>query len=709
MAGNQLNQNRLKEITDSIEQGIQDLFQSDRYAQYLATMSRFHRYSVNNTMLIYLQKPDATLVAGFNKWRDQFARNVKKGEKGIKIIAPTPFRKKIEEEKLDPDTKLPMLDADGKVILEEKEIKIPLYKPVTVFDVSQTDGKPLPQLAADLTGNVQNYDVFMEALRRTSPVPIDMKPIADSTDGFFSRKDQRITIRAGMSEVQTISAAVHEIAHSKLHNTKAVPEDEEPAASKDRHTEEVEAESVSYAVCAYYGIATGENSFGYIAGWSKGKELQELRASLETINKTASELITGIDRHYAEICKERGIDSKAPAEQAEPEQGSALYLVNDAVYIHVQTTDDGYDFTVYSKNTMREVDGGQLDQPDISVFAACLEICKMQGIDQHSIQAAPLDMVETLQTAQTAQISAALHGTIVEAEIVPPVEEAPVFAASENGAMPDPTMSIEAMCAYGYTDSDMLPLSKERALELLDRDVPVYMLYDDNSAAMAFEAEDIQLYSGFLGVSREDWEQVRHDIPPMDAAVLQQKREQAFLNSTQDSFAIYQLRDNENTTSLQFMSMAYLEQHGVAPIRENYDLVYSAPLTVTGAQAERLEELYYTFNMERPADFRGHSLSVSDIVAMKQSGVVSCHYVDSFGYKELPWFLTQDNYLKNAEMQLEDDYGMIDGIVNNGKKEPEKSAAVQPEERPSVLEKLRKYQAESQQTVGKIKEQEQEL
>lgn len=197
----QTNKERLKDITDSIERGIQDLFQSDKYAEYLRTMSRFHKYSVNNTMLIYMQKPDATLVAGFNKWRDQFERNVMKGEKGIKIIAPTPFKKKIEQEKRDPDTNLPMLDADGKVITEEKEIKIPMFKPVTVFDVSQTDGKPLPQLASDLSGNVQSYEVFMEALRRSAPVPIEILPV-----------------REGMSEVQTVSAVVHEIAHSKLHN-----------------------------------------------------------------------------------------------------------------------------------------------------------------------------------------------------------------------------------------------------------------------------------------------------------------------------------------------------------------------------------------------------------------------------------------------------------------------------------------------------------
>ena len=313
MAEKQTNKDRMREIVDSIENGIKELFESDKYRQYLSTMSRFHRYSVNNTMLIYMQRPDATHVAGFNKWRNQFGRNVLKGEKGIRIIAPTPYKKKVEEIKTDPETNAPVLDADGKAIIEEKEIRIPMFKVVSVFDVSQTAGKPLPQLAADLSGNVQQYEVFMEALRRASPVPMEIKPVARDTDGFFSIKAQSITIRAGMSEVQTVCAAVHEIAHAKLHDYEHMTELADDGETilvpgeKSRNTEEVEAESISYAVCQYYGIETGENSFGYIATWSKGKELKELRASLETINKTASELITDIDRNFAEICKERGI------------------------------------------------------------------------------------------------------------------------------------------------------------------------------------------------------------------------------------------------------------------------------------------------------------------------------------------------------------------------------------------------------------------
>ena len=707
----QTNKERLKDITDSIERGIQDLFQSDKYAQYLRTMSRFHKYSVNNTMLIYMQKPDATLVAGFNKWRDQFERNVMKGEKGIKIIAPTPFKKKIEEQKLDPDTKLPMLDADGKVIMEEKEIKIPMFKPVTVFDVSQTQGKPLPQLASDLQGNVQNYEVFMEALRRASPVPIDFKPIRDGSDGFFSLDNQSITIREGMSEVQTVSAVVHEIAHSKLHNNVG---DEQ---QKDRNTEEVEAESISFAVCAYYGIATGENSFGYIAAWSKGKELKELRESLETINKTSSELITDIDRHYAQIMKEREAEVAAEAPVQEepvlqsPTKEEALYLVDDTVYLHVQPTDGGWDYSLYDKESKKLLDGGIIDTADIEsspvsslAGAVRTEVFAVQGMTPSKVVFEDLSILEELVAAQLPETeSVKTEGAEAIDEIARTVPEGMPVQAPDNGYMPDPSMSIAAMNAYGYTDENMLPLSKERALELMERDVPVYMLYDDNSEAMAFEPEDIQMFSGMFAVDRADWERVRDEIPPMDETLVRQKMEQAFHSSATDAYAIYQLKREDSTTDLRFMGSDWLQKKGLDPNRDNYDLIYTGRLYPSENRIDTLERLYHMLNTDHPEDFRGHSLSVSDIVALKEQGVVSYHYVDSIGYTELPNF--DKNYLKAAEMQLEDDYGMIDGIVNNGAKQPEQNqpvkAADDRSKRPSVLAKLRKLQAEDKQTAAR--------
>ena len=488
MADKPTNRERLQEITAGIEQGIKELFESEKYMRYLSVMSKFHRYSVNNTMLIYMQRPDATLVAGFNKWKNQFERHVKKGEHGITIIAPTPYKKKIEEMKRDPDTRAPILDADGKAVMEEKEIEIPMFRPVKVFDVSQTNGKPLPELASSLSGTVPHYEAFLEAVRRSAPVPIEFEPMAGNMDGYFSPDRQRIAIREGMSEVQTVSATVHEIAHSKLHNQKKIQIDndqqyqevelfEKPALfsngrishddlpegvycydlrgsdddpgfpicveervvvnhagsviltaplefseegrlyftdenglnfnggmltlsqflqeqKKDRRTEEVEAESISYAVCQYFGIQTGENSFGYIASWSKGKELKELRASLETINKTSCELINDIERHYKEICKERGIDLTA---KQEPEQADipqeALFLLNDATYLHIQPCDTGWDYTLYDKETMKELDGGQLDTPELSRSAAVQQICEGLELENPSVQDAPLSMI----------------------------------------------------------------------------------------------------------------------------------------------------------------------------------------------------------------------------------------------------------------------------------------------------------------------------
>ena len=669
MAEKQTNKDRMREIVDSIENGIKELFESDKYRQYLATMSRFHRYSVNNTMLIYMQRPDATHVAGFNKWRDQFGRNVLKGEKGIRIIAPTPYKKKVEEIKTDPETNAPMLDADGKAIIEEKEIRIPMFKVVSVFDVSQTAGKPLPQLAADLRGNVQQYEVFMEALRRASPVPMEIKPVAHDTDGFFSIKAQSITIRAGMSEVQTVCAAVHEIAHAKLHDYEHMTELADDGETilvpgeKSRNTEEVEAESISYAVCQYYGIETGENSFGYIATWSKGKELKELRASLETINKTASELITDIDRHFAEICKERGIDREnlAAAEQpsVEAQEAEKLYMVDNDKYIHVQRSDTGIDYTIYDAGSAKVLDGGVLDGIEQQLSAAALEICKLHNIgDAAPIRLAPLELLKDLQDANELPLGAAEQ--ITGAVAVPTdVADTMLPELEQATPMPDPTLTVDDMRSYGYLDGDMLPLSKDRALELLEHDITVYMLHPGNTEEMVFEAEDIIKHDGMFGVTRPDWDAVKGHIPPRDV-------EQRFLNSPTDSMAIYQLR-RDAPVELRFANLGSL---AAPPDPANYEAVYTREVYPDDDTSRILENFYYIFNDERPGDFVGHSLSVSDIVALKQDGKVSYHYCDSMGFQELPAFQKPENYLKAAEMSMEDDYGMIDGIINNGPKQP---------------------------------------
>ena len=758
------NRERLREITDGIEQGIKELFESEKYMRYLSVMSRFHRYSVNNTMLIYMQKPDATLVAGYNKWKDQFERHVKKGAHGITIIAPTPYKKKIEEQKLDTDTKAPILDKDGRIVTEEKEIEIPMFRPVKVFDVSQTDGKPLPELASSLSGNVPNYEAFMEALRRSAPVSITFEAMAADTDGYFSADHQKIAIRQGMSEVQTVSVTVHEIAHSKLHNQKKIqiandekyqeielfdkpglfsngriardnlPEgvycydlrgsDYDPGdpvcveervvvnhvgsvlltepleltedgrlmlteekglnftggfstlsqflqeQKKDRHTEEVEAESISYAVCKYFGIETGENSFGYIASWSQGKELKELRASLETINKTSGTLISDIEHHYKEICKERGIAPNAKKEpemavlDAEANQQEALFLIDDTTYLHIQPCDSGWDYTLYDAASMKELDGGQLDMPELSRMKAVLQICDDNDLDRDSVKYAPLSMIETLQEAAYQQMQAEASQMTASSQLPEAQEQ-----ALDEYPTPDEQVSTPDMQKYGYSYDGMLPVTRERALELDAAGLTVYVLHEDNTESMVFDPQEIMDHGGLFGVDREEWEK----SPQFHEKVTerqehQQEREQAFLSQNRDCFAIYQVT-RDDPQNVRFMNLDWLESHDVSVDRSNYDLIYTAPLSESGTVPEQLEKLYQQFNLEKPVDFHSPSMSVSDIVAIKQDGKVSCHYCDSVGFTQIPGFLPE-NPLKNAEMAVEDDYGMIDGIINNGTKEP---------------------------------------
>ena len=728
MADKPTNRERLQEITAGIEQGIKELFESEKYMRYLSVMSKFHRYSVNNTMLIYMQRPDATLVAGFNKWKNQFERHVKKGEHGITIIAPTPYKKKIEEMKRDPDTHAPILDADGKAVMEEKEIEIPMFRPVKVFDVSQTDGKPLPELASSLSGTVPHYEAFMEALRRSAPVPIEFEPMAGNMDGYFSSEQQRIAIREGMSEVQTVSAAVHETAHSKLHDPKKyeieqswkvvmdsgggtvrdfqsgfateveaeqfatemgwrfvdenrfewrleVQEDLTAVkqAAKNRNTEEVEAESISYAVCQYFGIQTGENSFGYIASWSKDKELKELRTSLEIINKTSCELINDIERNYKEICKERGIDLTAAPEpeqtspqaaeevsQPSAEYQEALLVLDDATYLHVQPCDTGWDYTLYDVATMKQMDGGQLDGPDMGRSAAVSHICKDLGLGDKSIKYAPLSMIETLYeqaSQQTAEAAAAL---------LPDAQE----QALDEYPMPDPVLTQDDLEKCGCLDSDLLPLSKERAYELMERDLTVYIIQEGENPVMAFDTADLDAHDGIFALPREEWEESpEFDKLVKDRMAHQEEREQAFLSHKGDCFAIYQVKHTDELRDIRYEGLEWLQSIGQTVQRDNYELVYTAPLLPSDLKGDTAEQLFYRFNNEHPADYRHPSMSVSDIVAIKRDGKVSCHYCDSFGFEQVPGFLP-DNPLKNAEMVVEDDYGMIDGIINNGPKEP---------------------------------------
>jgi antirestriction protein ArdC len=432
---------RMKEITDRLETGIQELFESERYKAYLTTMSKFHSYSFNNTLLIAMQ--GGQLVAGYNKWRDDFHRNVKKGEKAIKILAPAPFKAKKEVQKLDAQGR-PVMGKDGKPVTEVQEIQVPAFKIVSVFDVSQTEGEPLPSIGVEeLTGSVERYGEFFKALEQTSPVPIGFEDIPGGSHGYYHLTEKRIAIQEGMSELQTLKTAIHEIAHSKLHAIDPEAPAIEQADRPDSRTREVQAESVAYAVCQHYGLDTSDYSFGYVAGWSSGKDLKELKASLETIRATAHELITTIDGHLAQLQKERQAQQEQPqaapmeqaAEQPDPDsvfsklppeqqqemtdsvkamlqtlidadlkstgevsqetkeaaqaQGftiagdgtleqaeapqEAAYRLESSDYLYIQTSETGYDYTLYGPD-YKELDGGQLDNPDLSLAEAGKEI-----------------------------------------------------------------------------------------------------------------------------------------------------------------------------------------------------------------------------------------------------------------------------------------------------------------------------------------------
>ena len=432
---------RMKEITDRLETGIQELFESERYKAYLTTMSKFHSYSFNNTLLIAMQ--GGQLVAGYNKWRDDFHRNVKKGEKAIKILAPAPFKAKKEVQKLDAQGR-PVMGKDGKPVTEVQEIQVPAFKIVSVFDVSQTEGEPLPSIGVEeLTGSVERYGEFFKALEQTSPVPIGFEDIPGGSHGYYHLTEKRIAIQEGMSELQTLKTAIHEIAHSKLHAIDPEAPAIEQADRPDSRTREVQAESVAYAVCQHYGLDTSDYSFGYVAGWSSGKDLKELKASLETIRATAHELITTIDGHLAQLQKERQAQQEQPqaapleqaAEQPDPDsvfsklppeqqqemtasvkamlqtlidadlkstgevsQGTkeaaqvqgftiagdgtleqakapqeAAYRLESGDYLYIQTSETGYDYTLYGPD-YKELDGGQLDNPGLSLVEAGKEI-----------------------------------------------------------------------------------------------------------------------------------------------------------------------------------------------------------------------------------------------------------------------------------------------------------------------------------------------
>lgn len=534
---------RMKEITDKLEDGIRGIFDSEKYAEYLAAMSKFHNYSFNNTILIAMQ--GGTLVKGYSQWEKEFERHVKPGEKGIKIIAPAPFKVKQEVKKLDPQTRQPVIGADGKPVMEEKEVTIPAYKVVTVFDVSQTEGKELPSIGVNtLTGDVEHFKDVLSALEKVSPVPIGFEDIKGSAHGYYSLAEKRIAIQENMSQLQTLKTAIHEIAHAKLHDIDLNAPKEEREKLPDQRTREVQAESVAYTVCQHYGLDTSDYSFGYVAGWSTGREMEELKSSLETIRSTAAEIINGIDAQLAELQK----DQEKTQEQEKP-----------------LTPDD-------------RTTGEQISTP--------------------------------------------------------------------RGSFHVTDMSREQMEAAGYGVHHRSEDGK-------------YLIMGNGTRAFAVPAQEAQ--------------------------------------PEQDTFTIYQLKREDATRDYRFEPYDRLQAAGLAVDPAHYEPVYSGPMT----PGMTLDAIYTRFNLDHPQDFKGHSLSVSDVVVVQQGGQSTAHYVDSFGYKTVPEFLQPENYLKNAEMSTEQNYNMIDGIANNAPTVGELEAKAKAGEVISLTELATAIQAEKGQGRGR--------
>ena len=555
---------KLKEITDRLEQGIAELFDSERYKEYLKVMSKFHNYSFRNTVLIAMQKPDASLVAGFSAWKNNFERNVMKGQKGIKIIAPSPYKIKQEMQKIDPHTQKPIIGKDGKPVTEEKEVTIPAYKVVSVFDVSQTEGKELPDIAVDeLTGDVDRYKDFFAALEKTSPVPIAFENIEGGSHGYYHLEDKRIAINEGMSELQTLKTAIHEIAHAKLHDIDLNAPKDEQQPHVDRRTREVEAESVAYTVCQHYGLDTSDYSFGYVAGWSSGRELSELKSSLETIRSAAAEIINSIDENLAELQKAQ--DKEQTAGQEQP---------------------------------TREEKAAPKEQPQPEAPAKA-------------------------DTAGKEKPEAAAPGKSGAQE--------KAGAAPKEAFTPE---TIYKMRRNPYGDSP----ENSHLLQ-------AYVTQENGRAKMG----DV-LYTGTPEKCRELMGQLKSGgLTEGDVKQLYAKAQETAQTAGQDkdTFSIYQIKGGDETRDFRFEPYDRLEAAGNVVDRANYELVYSAPL----APETSLEDIYTRFNIDHPKDFKGHSLSVSDVVVLHQDGQDAAHFVDSVGFREVPEFLQEQKQLTPDDLE----------------------------------------------------------
>ena len=597
---------QLKQITEQLEQGVAEIFTSEKYTEYLNTMAKFHNYSFNNTLLIAMQKPEATLVAGYQAWQKKFNRQVKRGEKGIQIIAPAPFKEKQEIEKTDPETGEIVIGKDGQPETEVVERVITKFRVTTVFDVSQTTGEPIPEFeVSELEGDVLIYHDFMEALKTVAPVPIRFIEIDGEAKGFYQLVDKYIAIQPGMSEAQTMKTAVHETAHAVLHDRDQM---EAEGIVKDQLTREVEAESVAYVVCNHFGLDTSEYSFSYIASWSSGKNMKELRASMDTIRKTSADMIGQIEEKLKELQIERAEQEADVVEQTE--EMSAMQYAEQTINRLEQER------TIFSN-----------DQRNLIVnFAYKLD-------DREATEKLAENLAESILDGNRE----AVLNLIGEAE-------------EQIDNLPDLMIGLSELHEAGFYSESMLPLTRERAVELHHEGVTVYGLtgavggQEQSQRVMDLELDILQ-HEGLFGVTKFEWKNYRRSqetvMTPEEKAKI---KETLLLESDGKRYGIYQINSGQEERGYQFLSLETAKEMGFTVDGKDYQMVYSERLR----DATTLDNLFERFNIERPNDFTGHSMSVSDVIIMNRGGRLTAYYVDSFGFTELPDFVAQRVEMLNA-------------------------------------------------------------
>ena len=709
MADERTEKQKVQEITDKLEEGLKELFESEKYKTYLSTMSKFHNYSFNNTLLIAMQKPEATLVAGYKAWQKNFERHVNKGEKAIRILAPAPYKIKEERDKLDPVTGEMMFDENGMPQKEQVEVTIPAFRAVSVFDVSQTDGKPIPELEAqELLSTVEGYEDFVQALMNVAPVPIGFEDIPGDSKGYFHTEEKRIAVQENMSESQTLKTMVHEVAHSMLHNKEINRDDLMEAPAKDRNTKEVEAESVAYTVCQHFGIDTSDYSFGYIVGWSSGKDMKELKSSLDIIRKTSSELITGIEGVLRELQLNREMEQEQSKEcilLIQNEDLTEFSLVNvrgmdtqelvaalsnmsedDKLSIQAYLESKGAWTTELGNEKSREFEEYHLDvrynldtDEIIDVKAKIAE----QIDSNHSVMEQAEQLINQLEAKKNIFTSDERNLIVNYAyklddmnktrdlaeKLAYQLEYAQqdvgltiIDAQTEIESLPDLMIGLSEMREYGYTWNEMLPLTQEKALELFDHDLPVYLLHNDGSETTVEDRKQITEHDGIFGIEKGDWENERK-LRSMQAELSDNEinKEAKLLYGSSDKYGIYQLKHNPELDHLRFEGTESLKRMGITKDNfdaikpENYELIYVGNLSELQEQTEgeMLEAIYEKFNIDHPEDYRGHSLSVSDIVVLHQNGKNSAHFVDSFGFTGLSDFMQTLEGVKEQEAEID--------------------------------------------------------